>query len=221
MLPDRENDRHFETAKPGKGNTTFGGDSKDLPAEISYAFCGQIKQYDRPDGYQSSRRDRRSRNVAISGEHLKLTQPDRRAETKQNTLLQRLVDKDASYIPHALSVPQFTTLYAVLRRLISRLHEAIAAPSHLAVGLDANLAADGSASRAPESQTCPLGLDELDELARTRTGYAFAELTPELQDAVLDLIAAGDLTTGKLDLALWLEDLRSHTAPESARKPAA
>jgi len=28
------------------------------------------------------------------------------------------------------------------------------------------------------------------------------------------MVAAGDLTTGKLDLALWLEELRSHT-----RKP--
>ena len=54
-----------------------------------------------------------------------------------------------------------------------------------------------------------LGLDELDTIARTRTGYAFAELPDEIQDAILGLIATRDLTTRKLDLALWLEDLHA------------
>lgn len=156
--------------------------------------------------------------MAISGEHPKLNQSDRPVESKPITqpiaLVQRLADKDASYRPHALSVPQFATLYAVLKRLISRLHEAIAAPSHVAVELDTDLAGEGSASLASEAEAYPLGLDELDELARSRTGYAFADLTAEVQDAMLDLIAAGDLTTGKLNLASWLEELSSHT-----RKP--
>ena len=154
--------------------------------------------------------DRRSSSVAASGEYLKPSQSDRTAEPKLINLVQRLADKDASYRPHALSVPQFATLYAVLKRLISRLHEAIAAPSHVAVGLDTNLAGEGFSSLTPEAEEYPLGLDELDEIARSRTGYAFADLTPELQDAMLDLIAAGDLTTGKLDLARWLDELRSH-----------
>lgn len=152
--------------------------------------------------------------MAASGEHLKLSQSDQAAEPGPIAVVQRLADKDASYRPHALSVPQFATLYAVLKRLISRLHEAIAAPSHVAVGLDTNLAGDGISLLTSEAEEYPLGLDELDELARSHTGYAFADLTPEVQDAMLDLIAAGDLTTGKLDLAHWLEELRSHT-----RKP--
>jgi hypothetical protein len=113
-------------------------------------------------------------------------------------------------------MPQFATLYAVLKRLISRLHEAIAAPSHLAVGLDTNLAGVGTSALMAEGEEYPLGLDELDEIARSRTGYAFADLTAELQDAMLDLIADGDLTTGKLDLARWLEELRSHTCKPDA-----
>lgn len=150
----------------------------------------------------------------VRGEHLKLVPADQAAGPKQVTPIERPADKDASYVPHSLSVPQFATLYAVLRRMISRLHEAIAAPSHVAVELDTDLAGDPGAAQVSDAKAYPLGLDELDELARSRTGYAFADLTPELQDVVLDMIADGDLTTGKLDLALWLEGLRSHT-----RKP--
>jgi hypothetical protein len=141
--------------------------------------------------------------VAISVEHLKPSQPDG-AKPIQNS--------EPGDAPHGLSGRQFATLYAVLKRLISRLHEAIVTPIHVAADLDAALADGGGSPIAEEAQACPLGLDELDTIARTRTGYSFAELTPELQDAVLDLVATGDLTTGKLDLALWLEDLRHHMA---------
>jgi hypothetical protein len=54
-----------------------------------------------------------------------------------------------------------------------------------------------------------IGLDELDALARTHAAFPFAELPPDLQDAMLHLIAARNLTTRKLDLALWLEELRN------------
>lgn len=145
--------------------------------------------------------------MAISEEHRELSQPDRARPTQDL----RLADESSEHF-HALSGRQFATLYAVLRRLISRLHEAITTPSHVAADLDAALVDGSSSPMAEEAQACPLGLDELDAIARTRTGYSFAELTPELQDAVLDLVATGDLTTGKLDLALWLEDLRHHTA---------
>jgi hypothetical protein len=57
-----------------------------------------------------------------------------------------------------------------------------------------------------------LGLDALDTLARTHTNYPFAELPTDLQDAMLHLIAARDLTTPTLDLAHWLEDLRTAAA---------
>jgi hypothetical protein len=58
----------------------------------------------------------------------------------------------------------------------------------------------------------PLGLDELDALSRTRSGYAFIQLPAELQEAILSLISTGDLTTSALDLALWLEDHHHHLA---------
>jgi hypothetical protein len=56
----------------------------------------------------------------------------------------------------------------------------------------------------PSTTSC---LTTAHAIARTRTGYAFAELPTEIQDAILGLIATRDLTTRKLDLALWLEDL--------------
>ncbi|GGA69813.1 hypothetical protein GCM10011507_21700 [Edaphobacter acidisoli] len=156
--------------------------------------------------------------MAISAEYLKLSQPDR-ITPMQDSLSGRTADADAQYVPHSMSVAQFTTLYAVVKRMISRLHEAIAAPSHVATGLDASLAREGNSSAPANAETYPLGLDALDELARTRTGFSFAELSPELQDVVLDMIASGDLTAGGLDLAEWLKGLNSHAAPDTVRKP--
>lgn len=155
--------------------------------------------------------------MAISAEYLKLIRPDR-TKPVQDTCLERSADADARYVPHSLSVGQFTTLYAVVKRMISRLHEAIAAPSHVATGLDASLASEGTSSAPADAAFYPLGLDALDELARTRTGYSFAELSPELQDVVLDMIASRDLTADDLDLAEWLEGLKTHAA-ETVRKP--
>lgn len=156
--------------------------------------------------------------MAISAEYWKLGQPER-ANAGRNAALEQVEDADARYIPHALSEPQFTTLYAVVKRMISRLHEAIAAPSHVATGLDASLVSQGAVPAPANARAYPLGLDALDELARTRTGYSFAELTPELQDILLDMIASGDLTADELDLAEWLDGLKSHAAAETSRKP--
>lgn len=155
--------------------------------------------------------------MAISAEYLKLIQPDR-IKPAQDALSGQTADADAQYFPHSLSVGQFTTLYAVVKRMISRLHEAIAAPSHVATGLDASLASEGSHPAPADAEVYPLGLDALDELARTRTGFSFAELSPELQDVLMDMIASGDLASGEVDLAEWLEGLKSHAA-ETVRKP--
>ena len=154
--------------------------------------------------------------MAISAEYWKLSQPDR-ANSRRDQGFEQVEDTDARYVPHALSEPQFTTLYAVVKCMISRLHEAIAAPSHVATGLDASLVGRGAAPANAKAYS--LGLDALDELARTNTGYSFAELTPELQDILLDMIAAGDLTAADLNLAEWLDNLKVHAAAETTRKP--
>lgn len=143
--------------------------------------------------------------MAISAELLKLSQRERVSGPFRNTFLQCLVDEDPVYVPRTLSVLQFATLSAVLKRFMKRPYTK-ASPVEFAEGLDA-----GSEARA-----YAVGLDELDVLARTRAGYAFAELTAELQDVVLDLIASGYISTKTLDLGVWLEDLRHHALPDLA-----
>jgi hypothetical protein len=147
--------------------------------------------------------DQESFNVATPAENLKLRQSNLVSEPQQDTLLQRLVDAGAVYVPQALTPPQFQTLRALLDRLITYPHQ------HVPARLDADLAGGSSASLAPRSSELPLALDALDTIARTHTRYSFADLTPEIQDVIIDFIASGRLTVKYLNLALWLEDLRA------------
>jgi hypothetical protein len=137
-----------------------------------------------------------NRTVTISAEHLNSIRSYDATEPPQRTRLQQLIEDGAIYVAQNLSSSQFTTLQAIASRIFKRRNS-----QHLAANLDAALAVDYQ-----------LGLDELDTITRTRTGYAFAELPTEIQDAILGLIATGDLTTRKLDLALWLEEFRSKVA---------
>src|SRR6202042_2668607 len=108
-----------------------------------------------------------------------------------------------------LSTAQFATLQAIAALVLRPQAKSLAAhiDAALATSTSKNLAL------APTSALdYQLGLDELDTLTRIRTGYAFAELPPELQDAILNLIATRDLTTRRLDLARWLEDLHNAAA---------
>jgi len=155
--------------------------------------------------------------VSINLEPVKLGNVEQYIEPLQSTSLQRLVDEGAVYVPQALNSSQFATLHALLDRVL--LHDVNTA--HLAARLDAALAhgtADSLCFTAPHFHAFDyqLGLDEVDIMARLRTGFAFAELTPEIQDAMLGLVATKDLTSRKLDLALWIEDLRHNTAANLA-----
>jgi hypothetical protein len=125
-----------------------------------------------------------------------------------NSNLQRLVDDGSVYVPQALNAPQFATLQALLNRIVSGDDYA-----YLAIHLDTGLAKGRAASSRSAIVDYHLGLDELDTLARSRTGFAFVELTPEIQDALIELISSGDLSTRKLDLALWLQNLRNDAVP--------
>ena len=155
--------------------------------------------------------------MSINLEPVKLGNAEQYIEPLQSTSLQRLVDEGAVYVPQALNSSQFATLHALLDRVL--LHDVNTA--HLAARLDAALAhgtADSLCFTAPHFHAFDyqLGLDEVDIMARLRTGFAFAELTPEIQDAMLGLVASKDLTSRKLDLALWIEDLRHNTAASLA-----
>lgn len=150
--------------------------------------------------------------MPISAEHLNSLPSYRTSEPPQRTSLQQLIDNGAIYVAQTLTSSQFATLQAIAGRIFKP-HN----PKLLAAQLDANLVTSVTGSRSstplpPLSVDYQLGLDELDTIARTRTSYAFAELSPEIQDVILSLIASRDLTTRKLDLALWLEEFHNKVA---------
>ena len=99
-----------------------------------------------------------------------------------------------------LTVPQLATLQAIASRIIGTRHR-----KRAGAPVDSTLVR--GVGEIPAAVNYPLGLDELDTIARTRTSYGFAELPDEIQDAILGLITTGDLTSGELDLAVWLEQL--------------
>ena len=117
------------------------------------------------------------------------------ADRPRGVRLQRLVDGGSLSVPRDLSATQWHTLKAVFAVLCW--------PSaSLEAGLRA-VSAQASCLTQPAFEFRP-GLDELEMVARTRAGYAFAELTDELQEAVLSLVFSGDLTARRIDLAVWL-----------------
>ena len=142
--------------------------------------------------------------MAISAEHLNIIPPYRTTEPAPSLRLQQLIDNGTVYVARNLSPSQFATLQAIAALVLRPKSKRIAAH------IDATLAT-GRPDARPRALSFDfqLGLDELDTIARTRTGYAFAELPSEIQDAILGLIATRDLTTRTLDLALWLEDLHA------------
>lgn len=152
--------------------------------------------------------------MAIGAEHQNFIHPRHITDPAPNTRLQQLIDSGTVYVAQNLSYSQFATLQAIAARVFKRRNS-----KHLAARLDAALVTTASATPPfapplPLAVDYQLGLDELDIIARTRTGYPFAELPTEIQDAILGLIATRDLTTRKLDLALWLEDLHHAAAAD-------
>jgi hypothetical protein len=150
--------------------------------------------------------------VTIRAEHLNSIPSYRTTEPSKRSRLQQLIDNGAIYVAQTLTTSQFATLQAIAGRFFKPRN-----PKILAGRLDAALmpSARGtlpSAPPPPVSVDYQLGLDELDTISRTRTSYAFAELPTEIQDAILSLIASRDLTTRKLDLALWLEEFHNKAA---------
>jgi hypothetical protein len=151
-----------------------------------------------------------SRIVAIYADQQTAAPLPRTTDPSPTIWLKRLIDSGTLYIPQNLNPTQFATLQAITL-LLSH-----SGSRYVASRLDASLAT--SAGDAPSDAPAPpitfdyrLGLDEIETITRTRTGYSFTELPAELQDAILSLIATRDLTTRKLDLAHWLADLHTHT----------
>ena len=150
--------------------------------------------------------------MAISAEHRNVVIPPSRTAAPLPTLrLQQLIDNGAVYVAQNLSHSQFATLQAIAALILRPKSKRLAARIDAALSTSAGETIP-LAPPPPRAFDYQLGLDELDTIARTRTGYAFAELPTEIQDAILGLIATRDLTTRKLDLALWLEDLHTTAA---------
>jgi hypothetical protein len=147
--------------------------------------------------------------VTIAAQYQNFAPPHSVTESAPSTRLQQLIDNGAVYVAQNLSTAQFATLQAIAALVLRPQAKSLAAH------IDAALATSTSKNLAfaPTSALdYQLGLDELDTLTRIRTGYAFAELPPELQDVILNLIASRDLSARKLDLARWLEDLHINAA---------
>ena len=142
-------------------------------------------------------------------EQLTATPLRRPIEPSPTVWLKRLIDNGTLYVPQNLNPSQFAILQAITI-LFSR-----PGSNYVASRLDAALttsASEGSPYNShPIAFDYRLGLDELETITRTRTGYGFTELPTELQEAILSLISTRDLTTRKVDLARWLEDLQVHT----------
>jgi hypothetical protein len=147
--------------------------------------------------------------VALKADQLTATPLRRPTNPSPTVWLERLIDNGTLYVPQNLTTSQFAILQAITI-MLSR-----PGSNYVASRLDAALAtsAGEASSRAPHPIAFDyrLGLDEIETISRTRTGYSFTELPIELQEAILNLISTRDLTTRKLDLALWLEDLQAHT----------
>jgi hypothetical protein len=158
-----------------------------------------------------------SRIVASNLAPSKQGKAEQYVEPAQNTRLQRLIDDGAVYVPQALNSSQFATLHALLNRILAQDINCAQLASRLDAALaNGNVGSLCSTARRLLAVDYLLGLDELDTMARKLTGFAFADLTHEIQDAMLDLIAARELTARKLDLSLWLDDLHSNTAASLA-----
>lgn len=142
--------------------------------------------------------------MAISAERSFVTLPYRATDVPAGIRLQALIDNGTLYVAPDLTVSQLATLRAVAGRIIGSRH-----PDQLGAPGGSTLARSAGEIRsvAPAAVDYSLGLDELDTIARTRTSYSFVELPDEIQDAILGLITTGDLTSGELDLAVWLEQL--------------
>jgi hypothetical protein len=138
--------------------------------------------------------------VAITVEHPLASTPCRTTDVPSGIRLQELIDSGTLYVARDLTVPQLATLQAIASRIIGSRHR-----QRVGTPVDSTLVR--GVGEIPAAVNYPLGLDELDTIARTRTSYAFAELPDEIQDAILGLITTGDLTSGELDLAVWLEQL--------------
>jgi hypothetical protein len=145
--------------------------------------------------------------VAITVEYSLATPPYRATDARIR--LQELIDNGTLHMVADLTVSQLATLRAIAGRIV-----ALRRSDQPAALVDSTLAHGAGEIRsvAPTAVNFSLGLDELDTITRTRTSYAFAELPEEIQDAVLGLITSRDLTSRKLDLALWLQDLHSSAA---------
>jgi hypothetical protein len=151
-----------------------------------------------------------SRIVAINTEQMTVAPLRRTTDPSPTIWLKRFIDSGTLYIPQNLNPTQFATLQAITL-LLSH-----SGSYYAASRLDATLVT--SVATAPPDAPAPpiafdyrLGLDEIETITHTRTGYSFTELHTDLQDAILSLIASRDLTSRKLDLAYWLEDLHFQT----------
>src|ERR1700737_2333916 len=110
-----------------------------------------------------------SRIVAIA-EHLNIIPPYRTIEPAPSLRLQQLIDSGAVYVAQNLSHSQFATLQAIAALILRPKSKRLAARLDAALTTSARETLP-TAPPPPLAVDYQLGLDELDTIARTRTGY--------------------------------------------------
>jgi hypothetical protein len=153
--------------------------------------------------------DHQESHTVTLNDQLTATPLRRPTDPSPTVWLKRLIDNGTLYVPQNLNPSQFAILQAITI-LCSR-----PGCSYVASRLDAAMVTNSSEASSfaspPIAFDYRLGLDELETITRTRTGYGFTDLHIELQEVILNLVSTRDLTSRKLDLAHWLEDLHNHT----------
>jgi hypothetical protein len=153
--------------------------------------------------------DHQESHTVDFNEQLTVTPLRRPTDPSPTIWLKRLIDNGTLYVPQNLNPSQFAILQAITILLSRPGSNSVA--SRLDAALATNSSEASSFASPPIAFDYRLGLDELETITRTRTGYGFTDLPIELQEAVLNLVSTRDLASRKLDLAHWLEDLHDHT----------
>ncbi|WP_263381553.1 gluconate 2-dehydrogenase subunit 3 family protein [Granulicella arctica] len=147
-------------------------------------------------------------------EYEALIASDRVSSQTRNVLLERGKLDDVGYTPDCLDQQELHTLRALLARVIPQNAGADTVVIDLAARLDAQLSTgkgDGwrYAALPADTEAYRIGLQLLDSFAHKLSSIPFDRLASDAQDALISSIASGTITSKKLDLRRWFEDVRS------------
>ncbi|GAB6855768.1 gluconate 2-dehydrogenase subunit 3 family protein [Asaia astilbis] len=157
-----------------------------------------------------------SQPPAIEPDYLALLDSDRISGRTRQVMEERAQTSDADYKPRHLSPTAYEVLIALATRVLPQSSVLPEATINLAARIDARLGTPGDgwrfATLPPDREAYELALTGIDKQAQHRDGSAFKDLSPEQQDALIHVMADGELATDSLDatqMQSWFGDLRA------------